>query len=409
MKGLGLVFIHEVRYRLGRKSFLLTTFLLPILVTAIYYGIAELQASQAAPSIAHVIRGPAGASVNGVVDQAGIIDDLPPDLERSLRLFPDERSAQEALQAGDIRLYYVLPVDFLSSHQVEVVQAEENLLAAAQTRPLRTLLLNNLLDDLTLAAALLDPIEVREVPLMPETPQRGRAHPLTFLIPYATMLLFYLLVLTTASLLLLSLNRERENRVLEVLLGDLKPGALLGGKMLALGILGLLQEAIWVGLGYSLLRAGGRVYHLPPAFRLPPAFLVWAGLFFLLGYLIYGSLMLILGVLFPDSHDATQFTILIMIPMIIPLFLLSAIIEQPHGGLAVAFSLFPLTAPEVMMTRLAAGGVPTWQVLLSLGLMAATATLVLYFTGRLLKPQVLLNGLSVRWPWQRWRQPSLGK
>jgi ABC-2 type transport system permease protein len=74
------------------------------------------------------------------------------------------------------------------------------------------------------------------------------------------------------------------------------------------------------------------------------------------------------------------------------MMMISVIVEEPHGALAVGLSLFPLTAPVTMMTRLSAGDVPVWQVLLSVAILAATAVFIVRGVARLFRAQTLLTG-----------------
>jgi ABC-2 type transport system permease protein len=125
---------------------------------------------------------------------------------------------------------------------------------------------------------------------------------------------------------------------------------------------------------------------------LPPSILIWGILFFLAGYALYGSLMAGLGALVPNLREASQATIFVVIPMVIPLVLLSPIIENPNGALAITFSLIPFTAPITMMTRLSAGSVPIWQSLLSLVLIFTTTYFVIRSVAGFFKATNLLSG-----------------
>ena len=167
---------------------------------------------------------------------------------------------------------------------------------------------------------------------------------------------------------------------------------MLVGKIAGLGIIGLVQTAIWIGTGYSLLSLSGQTFSLPPGFELPPSIITWGLLFFLLGYTVYASLMAGLGALVPNLREASQAVILVIWPLIIPLFMYVALVEQPHGALAVGLSLFPLTAPVAMMTRLAGTAVPWWQLALSVALLAGTAVFVVRAVTGMFHAQTLLSG-----------------
>jgi ABC-2 type transport system permease protein len=91
-------------------------------------------------------------------------------------------------------------------------------------------------------------------------------------------------------------------------------------------------------------------------------------------------------------REATQATIVLLIPMIIPLMLISALSSKPNGSLAIFLGLFPLTSPVTMMARLAATRVPIWQLLLAVLLLATTAYLVLRSVSGMFRAQNLLSG-----------------
>jgi ABC-2 type transport system permease protein len=120
--------------------------------------------------------------------------------------------------------------------------------------------------------------------------------------------------------------------------------------------------------------------------------LVWAVVFFLLGYSVYASLMAGLGALVPNLREASQATILVIFPLIIPIFLLSLLIDQPNGMLAIILSIFPLTSPVAMMTRLSSGPVPFWQPALAALLLALTAIFVVRSVARMFRAQTILSG-----------------
>ena len=189
-----------------------------------------------------------------------------------------------------------------------------------------------------------------------------------------------------------SVGKEKQNRVIEVLLLSVSPRQLLSGKIVGLGLVGMLQTAIYTTIGFTLLKISGRSFEAAANFNLPPTLILWGLLFFLLGYSIYASLMAGAGALAPNTREASQITFILIIPMIVPLFFISSLIEDPNGILSVAVSLFPFSAPVAMMTRLAAGAVPIWQLLLSVGLMGGTAYLIILLVARLFRAQNLLSG-----------------
>jgi ABC-2 type transport system permease protein len=113
---------------------------------------------------------------------------------------------------------------------------------------------------------------------------------------------------------------------------------------------------------------------------------------------VYASLMAGVGALVPNLKEASQLTTVVILPMIVPLMFISALIRTPDSPLSVFLSLFPLTSPVSMMTRLSATVVPFWQIGISILLLAATALLLVRASAKLFHAQNLLSGqtLSVR-------------
>jgi len=114
--------------------------------------------------------------------------------------------------------------------------------------------------------------------------------------------------------------------------------------------------------------------------------------YFLLGYAMYASLMAGLGAMVPNLREASQATCVVILPLIIPLFFINALIGQPGSTLSVVLSLFPLTSPVAMMTRLATGSVPWWQPFLAAVLQGLTALLIVKSVAGMFRAQYLLTG-----------------
>jgi len=170
---------------------------------------------------------------------------------------------------------------------------------------------------------------------------------------------------------------------------------MLTGKALGLGLLGVAQTAVWVSTGWALLRFSGTHLDMPAGFAPSPAIIGWGILFFVGGYAVYASLMAGLGALAASPSQASQATFLVIWPLVLSLMFIAPMIEAPHGALATAFSLFPLSAPSTMMLRLMSGGVPWWQPPLAAGLLCLTALWVMRAVARLFRAQLLLTGQEI--------------
>jgi ABC-2 type transport system permease protein len=396
MKKTFLILRNEIITILSRPSFLFAMFGIPFIGAVVFIAASQLNKVNPAQNVlTQLISNPQTTQAEGYVDLGGMIKEIPASVKPGLLIaYPDETSASQALAKGEISAYYVIPQDYIQSGEITNIRSNFNpLLGSGQSSLLEWILRVNLLKGNTQLATLVsDPTQhANKVPLSP-TPQRDENNMLTFFLPYGVTMLFYIIILSAASLLLSSVAKEKENRMMEILLVSVTPRQLLTGKIVALGLVGLLQTIVWVGTGRILLARGGTTFNLPIAFQLPPSFLFWGILFFLLGYAVYASLMAGLGALVPNLREATQATFVVIFPLIIPIFLLSILINDPNGPLATILSIFPLTAPVAMMTRLSAGIVPLWQTSLSAILLAATALLVVRSVARMFRAQTILSG-----------------
>jgi ABC-2 type transport system permease protein len=164
------------------------------------------------------------------------------------------------------------------------------------------------------------------------------------------------------------------------------------GKILALGLLGLLQTALWVGVFWGVVSFGGEPLSIPAGFEVPTQLLVWAFVYGLLGYAMYGAQMAGLGALSPDMKDVRGASFLILFPLIVVYMLATAIYKAPNGLLALVLSFFPLTSPVGMIARMTQIDIPVWQAALAGLLQLVTAAAIVRMVARLFHAQHLLSG-----------------
>ena len=390
-----LVLRQEILVTVMRPSFLFGMFGLPLIGVLIFTVFSRLNGDQSTAGIVTQIMTETGrVEAEGYVDLSGLIKSLPEGIPEDVLIdYPDEAAAQRALEQGEIAAYYVVPEDYLQSGEVIYNRPDFNPLSAqGQSDTFEWVLRLNLLGgNMELASLTYGPRDLETVSLSPE-PERDQNNMLSFWLPYAVTLIFYTVIMSAASLLLSSVAKEKENRVMEILMVSVTPRQLLTGKVVGLGILGLLQTVIYVGTGRALLSAGGSAFNLDAAFQLPASFMFWALIFFLGGYAVYASLMAGLGALVPNLREASQATLLVIFPLIIPIFLISVMIEQPNGPVAMIFSMFPFTAPVAMMLRLSATTVPWWQTAIAAALLLVTAFFIIRAVAGMFRAQALLSG-----------------
>ncbi len=394
MKNTIIVLKNELLTTIKRKSFIITLFMLPLVGFILILIVGNQNQSSGITSLVSKLTSSQEEVLpSGLLDKTDNIIDVPDNLKDKIKLYSSQQAAELDLNSGKIQAFYLIPDDYVQKGEIIVYRQEPNPLTAGNE--------NNLVENLINSALLSGHPEIKNLvdlkpnfktELLSPEPQRDPESQFTFFIPYAVTLLFYIVILTSSSMMLNSITNEKSNRVIEILLTSISPMQLLSGKIIALGMVGLLQTLVWSGTGLLVLRLSGRSLSIPEEFQLPTSILVWGLIFFILGYMVYASLMAGVGTLVSSVKEASQATFLIIIPLVIPLVLLSPIINEPNGTLAVILSLFPLTSPVTMMTRLAAGSVPLWQIFAAIILLLLSSYWIIRSVSGFFRAQYLLSG-----------------
>jgi ABC-2 type transport system permease protein len=392
-----LVMWHEIRATLRRKTFLIFALGLPLLLAVVALIFMAVNRNPASPAGALPGLGGVGDEAQvaeGYVDEGDLIHTLPNDIPSGwLTAYPDEAAAQAALGAGQIDGYYLIPADYLRSGEITYVRRDFDLFSDdGRPQRLEWILVYNLAGDPDLAARVWDPLDVTVTELAPAGPDAVEDSWFTSLLPTMMALILYMAILLPSSTLISALTDEKKNRVMEVLISSMSSRQMITGKVLALALLGLLQLSLWVGLLAMVGRLGGRPLGIPPGTEVPTGLLVWAFIYGLLGYAIYGAQMAGVGALAPDVKDSRSVSFVVMAPLIVVYMFMTAIVMRPDGPFALFMSLFPLTSPVGMIARMTQTEVPLWQAVLAAVLQLLTAVVIVRLVARLFRAQYLLSG-----------------
>ena len=206
------------------------------------------------------------------------------------------------------------------------------------------------------------------------------------------VILLYMVILVPSGNLVSGLTDEKKNRVMEVLLCSVSPMQLFVGKLLATGILGLIQMLLWVGLTWGVGKFGGSPLQIPEGYTIPLPLLVWSVVYAMLGYMMYAAQLAGVGALAPSNNESRSVTILLMLPLIIGYSLSTTISKAPNSLLAYILSYFPLTAPVAMIGRMAATDLPFWEPLLSALSQFVGMVIIVRLFGRLFQANLMLSG-----------------
>jgi ABC-2 type transport system permease protein len=416
MRKIWQVIKHDVGVTFRQRSFWVLTLLMPVFLILVnaYYIVQEADLGQATPDSGGESTGTGvggGMPTIGLVDEAGFIAQIPPDLPDGVFVpFADESSARSALDRGEIAQYVHIPADYLSTGQVTVYDEGFQLLQSGANMGvafgsenqwmLPYLIDYNLVSDRQLLMALGNPVpgDRAEYHALqpPEEGADAERQALAEVVASAMPYLYYFLLVMGSQYLMRSVVAEKENRTVEVLLLSLDPREMMAGKLAAMSLVTLVQVAVWVGGGVLILNKGADLLNVAQ-YDFPPGFLLWAILFLILGFLLFAAIMAAIGAISPNAREAGQTIWILILPLMPTLMFARLFLEEPNGTFSVVMSLFPLSAPSAMVTRLAVAPVPLWQILLSLAGLALTAYLFLALAARFFRPGNLLSSEAFNW------------
>ena len=238
--------------------------------------------------------------------------------------------------------------------------------------------------------------------------------------------LIYIFIFMYGTMVMRSVIEEKTNRIVEIIISSVKPFELMLGKIISVALVGLSQFAMWIILGFVfLLIANGfisadiDVTNLNAneavlsseiglsLMALPIKSLIFVFLiYFLGGYLLYGSLFAAIGSASDQETDSQQFIVPITIPLIVSFVLVQVVIDNPHGGLAYWLSMIPFTSPIIMISRIPFG-VPLHELLLSISLLIGGFLLTTWVAAKIYRVGILMYGKKISykelWKWLKYK------
>jgi len=380
---------HEFLTTVRRVWFVVVTFILPLIFAGIGYGMSSV-AQQAVEESLSVVRD----KPMGYVDLWGGLKD-----HTAYRKFDTVEAARQALLAKSIGIYIVVSTDYLPDGTIEVFTLRRPTVMTARHPPLPSGLsdwlvesvLSGTTDDRIRRAK--HPIDVRDrVKCLGETgkesSENSQETEQRAVAAYAFFILLLTSIFTSSAYLLQGMAEEKENRVLEMVISSIHPNELMWGKLIGLGAAGLLQMTVWVVM--SLVS----VILMAVQFVVAPAAFAVCFTYYLLGYLLYGSLMLGFGSLGTNLRESQQMASIWSFIGASPALIMIALFEAPQGTLARIFSYVPFTAPTTMMFRYVIDpkGTPVYDIVASMVLLVASTWFAIRVSARLYRAGLLLYG-----------------
>ena len=242
--------------------------------------------------------------------------------------------------------------------------------------------------------------------------------------------MIYMFIFIYGGMVMQGVMEEKQSRIVEVIISSVKPFQLMMGKIVGIALVGLTQFAIWVFLGFVIISATKSFYHSPVQAQQVqdvmaqsqdvaqqvtpqqvdqmqemfsmigtinfPLIIACFLFFFIGGYLLYSSMFAAVGSAIDTQEDAQQFMLPIMLPIILSIMVMMSAIKSPEGPVAFWFSIIPFTSPVVMMARIPFG-VPAWQLALSMVLMVITFVGMVWVAGKIYRTGILMYGKKPSW------------
>ena len=391
-----LIFRHEFRHTIKRTGFIILTLAPPLLILL---GIGVY------PVVSGITQPPAEVTKIGYVDEAGGFDQFITQGNITLVPFDTTEAATEALVTEDIKEYFVIPSDFISTGIIRRYTTQRELRPpAATTAAIKNFISSNLLagkvpaTTVTRIEAPLNLVTTTLTATGTVAPQQGGFANLV--IPGIFGALLALSLVFSSTYLLQGLGAEKENRLMEILLSSVSTRQLITGKVLGIGTAGLVQVAVWVAATPLLLNlASSSIGGFISTVHIPAGLLALAVVYFILGYLVFAVLSVGVAAVSSSIREAQTLASIFTLWAIAPFWLLSLIMAFPNNPAWVVLSIFPFSAPVLVILRLGLTGVPAWQLAASIAVLALCIFGGLVLSSKLLRTYMLMYG----------KRPNLGE
>ena len=421
MKHLGLIITREYLNKIRNKSFVVMTFLSPLLMAFLISAVAYLSD----------VNNDAIRDIK-VLDHSGwFVEQFDNRNQLRFEILPEMDLAQAktlAQAAESYGLLYIPKVDSIRDlgEQIKFYSQDTPSLGVTvgiermlQRHANALALEENGMDASAIQSLYFNVSTQLETFQGQETSKLGSGLKLVF--GGAAGYLLFMFIIIYGNMIMRSVIEEKTSRIIEVIISSVKPRALMLGKIFGTTLAGLTQFGIWVillgtfsvlasgflgveiGSGLSVAEGAAQlgdndaqemaVMVMREIWQLPLTNLVvMFFLYFIGGYLLYASLYAAIGAAVDSETDTQQFLLPILMPLIIAVYVgVFTVIDDPHGTVSQVFSFIPLTSPVVMLMRIPFG-VPLWQQIVSVALLFTTFMGTVWFAAKIYRVGILMYG-----------------
>lgn len=399
---LSLIIQREYLERVRRKSFIITTILMPIIMIGMMVF----------PALIAIWSGPENKTI-AVVDPAGIIGQgLPSEGELSFQ--PVDMSVEEAKADDKFDGVLVIGENLINddtdaslfTREAVSMNTEQSISGELSRIVEQKRLAQYDIADLDRIIAAVQANVRMQTFTMGDDGEKETSSMASYLIGMVMMMVLYMFILMYGQMVMTSIIEEKANRVLEVVVSSVKPFTLMMGKILGIGFVALTQIAIWAFLllaftmwglpailsyasnmdadTLSLILGIGNPAYIMKLFGCMTLFLIG-------GYLFYSSIYAAIGSSVDNIQDASQLTSFATMPIIIGLLLAITVVNDPTSQLAFWSSMIPFTSPMVMMARMPFG-VPGWELVVSAVVLLLSVLFMIWLSAKIYRIGIFMYG-----------------
>jgi len=382
---------HEYSRHVFRKRFLFALFSVPILIIFMVILV-----------IAMIIMETSVKPV-GYVDYSGLLAEAVapprvkwPDQTIPMLAYKDETIANADLQAGKIQAYYIIPEDYLKSGATKVIYLDK--IKGSAERQFASFLKANLLSnqpsDIANRIINGNDIIVRSTDNSREASQNRF---INILMPIIAGILFIVGMSTSSGYLMQSVVEEKENRTMEIMVTSVSPNQLMSSKVIADILVGVTQLVVWAIFVILVLVIGSNYFPWLRDFKFSGEMTGIILAVMIPAFIMISGLMAAVGATVSEASEGQQILGLFTIPIWLPYLFIGVFIQNPNSPLAIAMSLFPLTAPMTITLRLGFTTIPAWQLIASVSILVISAIGAVWLAGRAFHLGMLRYGQRIRW------------
>ncbi|MDE6564076.1 MAG: ABC transporter permease [Muribaculaceae bacterium] len=401
---LKLIIAREYMTRVKRKSFIITTILVPLLMIAL----------SLAPAAVMLLSSPENRNI-AVVDQTGLIASR---LNNNDEVkFVSVDAPLDSLRA-DTDFDAILVIDANAVKKpAEAIRLYSRGAPAMQTGAYINSQLEDAIEDIRLEEYNIDNIKhilasVQadfELPTIRIDKEEDTATSvgLSYIIGLTLDMMLYMFILIYGQMVMNSIIEEKNNRVLEIVVSSVKPTWLMLGKISGIGLVAITQILIWavligscslwsmpllgdLGATSESTEIAAAISQLSDTGFIAGLFL-YLLLFFIGGYLFYSAIYAAIGSAVDNVQDASQLSTIATMPVIIGIISSMAVLSNPGSTLAFWVSVIPFTSPMAMMSRLPYG-VPTWEIILSLIVLYISFAFLIWLCAKIYRVGIFMYG-----------------